>query len=474
MSTNAYLIVSDLHVTEVEDHDDGWMRYKSTPLVFDSAFAALVDRFAADHAGRDLTLVLNGDIIDFDLVTSVPAAPAFPVRRRERAYGLDPTDAKSRWKLARILADHPVFVATLGRFVAAGHRIVYVLGNHDRELAFEGVQAVLRDSVVAAAAEAGAKDLDGARALAFAPWFHYVPGELYCEHGNQYDTWSSFRYVLATPVPEADGVVSVPLPMGNFANRYLLNRMGFFNPHAGDFMQSAAGYVAHWLRHYAFKKRGLIFRWMWGSILIFLGMIRNRARVRRQAPDLHLARRAELARDSGLAPEVVAALDGLMARPVNLHLFPILRELWLDRVVMALLMIGGTLALALASVPLWLKLMVPLVGFPLLYLIYELVVAQDINAYQRALPDRARRIARLVGVPVVAFGHTHEPMIVPLDPGHALVNTGTWAPTWETAELGPPGKPPPPTPGKRNYAIVDPKGGEHGVRLGSWQAQGRA
>lgn len=464
---NAYLIVSDLHITEVEDHADGWMGYKSRRFVIDEDLAALVERFRADAVawgGRALTLVLNGDIIDFDLVREVPArdAVAYPISGAERRYGLEPSEAKSVWKLQRILAQHPAFVDLLAGFVAAGHRVVYVLGNHDRELVFGGVQAVLRDAIVAAVSARGGS-VTATEVIAFEPWFHYVADELYVEHGNQYDTWSSFRYVLATTAPDATGVEVVPLPMGNFANRYLLNRMGYFNPHAGDFLQSAGGYVSHWVRHYLFHPtRHLMLTWMWGSLLIFAGMLRNRRLTAAHAPSLHVQRRDALAARHALPRERLAALDALAERPVNRRLFPILRELWLDRAIMAVVMVTATIVLALAAIPLWLKLVIPLLVFPLAFLIYERFAYQRIDAYEADLPARARAIAALMHVPVVSFGHTHNALATPLGGGATFANSGTWAPSWVGGDVTQP------TPAKRNYIVVDARPDGHGVRVGSW------
>ena len=198
---NRYLVVSDLHLCDVEDHADGWKRYKSAAFVFDGQIAALVETFRTAGDGEP-TLVLNGDIFDFDLVAAVPDDPPFPVSRAERWRGLDATAEKSVWKLERVLAHHPRFVATLAQFAAHGHRIVYVLGNHDRELHFPEVRAALERAVRAAAGLEGAEP---ARPLIqIEEWFYYVSGELYAEHGQQYDYYSSFRHLLA-PVVEVRG-----------------------------------------------------------------------------------------------------------------------------------------------------------------------------------------------------------------------------------------------------------------------------
>ena len=469
------------------------MRYKAADLVPDAQLAALFERFADDHPHHARTLVLNGDIFDFDLVTATPppGAAGFSVRRGERVYGLDPTAPKSVFKLQRMLADHPTFVRALARRAAAGDRVVYVLGNHDREIHFPSVQETLRQAVLAAARAQGLA-LEPAQAIAFEPWFLRDPGVIYVEHGNQYDMWSSFAHVLAPTVPVGsrggakpagslggdqqepvateDPDDQVALPMGNFSCRYLLNRMGFFNPHANNFMLSGFRYLAHWLKHYAFTRRSLIGSWLWGSVQTFFGMLATRRRVRAAGDDQHLAARDALAARHGLAPQVLAALDDLREQPVTSKQFRIFRELWLDRVALAMLLVGATVALAVTPIPLWVKLMVPLSTFPLLFLMYDGLFRESIFDYEGRLADRGREIARLVGCPVVVMGHTHRAMAVPIARGQVFANSGTWAPTWVGDD------PSRPEPGRRNYVLVRAPGGDvpatpqpmPDVSVGSW------
>jgi len=47
--------------------------------------------------------VLNGDIFDFDLVTSVPKDPPWPVSFSSGASACSPPPPKSAWKLSRML-----------------------------------------------------------------------------------------------------------------------------------------------------------------------------------------------------------------------------------------------------------------------------------------------------------------------------------------------------------------------------------
>jgi len=385
-----YLVVSDLHLCDVEDHPDGWKRYKRAGYVFDDELVALLDDFVAT-GGDELTLVLNGDIFDFDLIAAVPDDPPFPVSLSERRRGLDATAAKSRWKLERILAHHPRFVAALAGFLSRGHEVVYVLGNHDREVHFPEVRAALEEALQ----RAGAAPAAAPPRFRVEEWFYYVPGELYAEHGHQYDYYSSFRHLLA-PTVEMGGERVLAVPMGNLSNRYLLSRMGFFNPHASDYILNVFRYAAHWLRHYAWSRRSLVVPWFIGSLMVMATLL-NLKRKLLPTPATQTAGLAETARRYALPAATVTALWGLHRPPITERFFRIIREFWIDRLAIAVLMTGGTIALALVPIPLWIKLMVPLSSFPLLYFIYEwLARGETIFSIEKRLPGYARQIAALL------------------------------------------------------------------------------
>jgi UDP-2,3-diacylglucosamine pyrophosphatase LpxH len=456
---NRYLIVSDLHLCDVEEHPDGWKAYKSARYVADGDLDALLRRHASDvTAGDSLTLILNGDVVDFDLVTAVPDPPPWPVSLSERRRGLDPTPAKSVFKLGLVLRHHPVAVRALAAFLAAGHRVVVVMGNHDREFHFDEVQAAFREELRSRAREAGGSFDDSL--LRFEPWFFLAPGELYVEHGNQYDPYSSFKHLLS-PTLEWRGREMLALPMGNLSNRYLMSRMGYFNPHATDFILDIFQYLAHWWRHYALTRRSLVFNWLVGSLVVTWQLLRTRSLRLLTARDIE-AQREAVALRYGLDPGVVAELARLQKPPITTRFFRIVREFWIDRVIMAGLMTGATIALALVPIPLWIKLMVPLSSFPLAYFVYERFAhGEGVFAVEKASIGVARAVARLLPVRLVSFGHTHKPRLIPLATGVSFVDSGTWAPIMTTTagyRLAP---------GYRNYVVATFGDGEPCVRLDS-------
>lgn len=456
-----YYVISDLHLCDVEEHRDGWKAYKSARFVFDEELAAvLAELLVRDEATDEKIVVLNGDIIDFDLVTVTPEDPPWPVSWSERRRGMDPTEDKSVWKLRRVLDDHPAFLSMLVQVLEAGHRIVYVLGNHDRELHFAAVRQAFVEAV-AARAQTESVTIDLGR-MTFEPWFFHVPGEIYVEHGQQYDYYTSFRYILAPTVPGRPEP-TLALPMGNLSNRQLLTEMGFFNPHASDYILNVYRYFTHWLRHYAFSRRGMAIRWLAGSVVVMIRLLRNKAALERRPPD-HERLLGELAERIGMEPSTIQALDRLKRAPITNRWYRVMREFWIDRVIVAIVMIGITLTLAASPIPLWIKLMVPLTTLPLLFAVYESFAhGETIFSAEHEASEYARAIARLLSVPVVTFGHSHAPLVVPLGKGATYVNTGTWAPIWTPRDQTL-------IPGLRNVLVVRLEDGEASLSLRSTMA----
>ena len=455
-NTNRYLVVSDLHLTDIEDHADGWKAYKSSRYMIDDAFAALLRNFAQQGENGDLTLVLNGDIFDFDLVTAVPERPEWPVSRAERRRGLCATGDKSAWKLRQILQDHPVFVQALSEFVGQGNRLVYIMGNHDREMHFPQV----RDTFLLSLQQDGKKSIQDR--VRFEPWFFYEPGRLYVEHGQQYDYYSTFKYLLC-PTIKCRHQDVLSLPMGNLSNRYLMTRMGFFNPHATDFILNAFQYFTHWWRHYAFSRRSLLMNWFFGSLVTMRKLWKYRYKMQRHPPDCTAALQKQVER-SGVDEDTLKRIAAMEKRPITDMFFRVMRELWIDRVLIALFLTGVTVALALVPIPLWIKLMVPLSAFPLLYFIYEKAVqGVDVFTVDQEIPKYAGRIARLLPVRLVVFGHTHKPRILPLDNGVTFVDTGTWAPIYDRSGNH--------VRGYHNYLAVSFSDSGHTVDFGCWDTR---
>src|SRR5687767_8511648 len=132
--------------------------------------------------GLPWRLVIAGDLIDFAGM-SVSAAPDEIVTEpndEERRHGLGSSVDHTLAKLRRVAERHRPVFAAIARFVAAGHTLVVLRGNHDVDLHWEPVKTAFR-AMLAEHAPLSAGSVE------FADWFYYEEGLVYVEHGHQYD-----------------------------------------------------------------------------------------------------------------------------------------------------------------------------------------------------------------------------------------------------------------------------------------------
>lgn len=170
-SARRVFIISDLHLGG------------TAPIMMSSAnqLTQLIGSLPARRAGDErLELVIAGDFVDF------LAVPPFA------AFTASPSDARDR--LQRTMQDGAFGVVfdALGRFLAAGHRLTVLVGNHDVELAFPGVQDALLERLGATPHDAHFVHDNRA----------YRVGALLIEHGNRYDTanendWTGLRAMVS-------------------------------------------------------------------------------------------------------------------------------------------------------------------------------------------------------------------------------------------------------------------------------------
>ncbi|MGM0574373.1 MAG: hypothetical protein ACQEXJ_01385 [Myxococcota bacterium] len=418
-----YVVLSDVHLTEVEVSPiPGWWPYKSPSARQDDLlvdFLGFLERkrpaaFARTH------VVLNGDTWDFDSVYSAPADADAPPE------GMPTTVAGSVWKARRLVRDHPRFVAGLARFLARGNQVTFVLGNHDREFAFPEVQEVLLRALAAAAPPGcGGRVADS---VAFEPWFFYVPGVMFVEHGQQYDTTCSYRDVLHPFIePDRRHDRELEASLGSVIGRQVLSRLGSFDPFDdASFLKSFPGYIRHALDHY-FPKRPFLTVYIRSAFRVLRIVRARRRRALAAALDREDAYRSYAA-GKGVDGDFVAMLRRLSSAPIADRLRHLAHELWVDR----FLLVFATLAILLVGVlnaeswfqGLLMLALLPLVAFAL----------RALGRGSMALEERGRwglvaeQVAGRLGVPIVAFGHSHRPERRPLRNGGRYYNLGTWAP----------------------------------------------
>ncbi|MCA9546640.1 MAG: metallophosphoesterase, partial [Myxococcales bacterium] len=173
-----------------------------------------------DGRPRPWTLVLNGDCIDFLHMGLVPAELG-GAEDDEAMYGLSFDESRSRWKLAWIVAYHRRSFEALCRFIEAGHRVVFIAGNHDADLCFKAVQVDLRGHIAAFAK--GDRRAVMAR-IGFSDWFVHEPGRAWFEHGHRFDAYNTFPDPL-TPIPAEAPVPRLAPTFSHWGLRFFANRV---------------------------------------------------------------------------------------------------------------------------------------------------------------------------------------------------------------------------------------------------------
>ncbi len=412
------LVVSDLHFGE-EMLPGASTERRSAVELGGRAFVEFLRYHAVRRRdGRPWRLVIAGDLFDFMSVV-IPSLPGRPAKTMdERRFGLGRGALTGVERMRRIGAQHRPLLVELGRFAAAGHQVDIVVGNHDVELIAPEVAAELLRQI----GEAGA-DARALSRIRVVPWFVYVPGVAWIEHGHHYDEGCSFEFNLA-PMDPKDGWLIYNADYA--ATRYLSTTVPELDPHAVEdwgiwgFMQYAlshgVGYTGRlWVSYARFIRSLFRARSLHRSF-------KRRDRRRRE----HRARMLQVAADGGIAIETAAAIDRLARTPMTVSWRRIGRMLMLDRF---------GLGLGVALVIVMLLVFAPLV-WALLGAALTVGAAAAITAWlgkhlvlsqlpMRAVPQRVRK---LVDAPVVVFGHTHDPRWQKLRGGGLYVNAGTWLP----------------------------------------------
>lgn len=170
-------IISDLHLGGV--YPDGKVPNDRGFRICTHAaeVAGFVDALTELPVGAPpIELIVNGDLVDF-------LAERDGVGDGWVAFTYDQQAARAKLR-AIIDRDKAVFDA-LARFLAKGHRLVILLGNHDIELAMPTVRHELKIALGVTTASDYTLIRDGEA---------YIVGDALVEHGNRYDAFNIVDY----------------------------------------------------------------------------------------------------------------------------------------------------------------------------------------------------------------------------------------------------------------------------------------
>jgi UDP-2,3-diacylglucosamine pyrophosphatase LpxH len=185
------LVISDLHLA------DGHPIFEGFGDLQQSALEALLS--AASYNGsfgnaEDVELIINGDCFEFLFMQ--------PHKKQGTTY---PATALS--KLEKVIAFHHPFFGALQRFVSQqGRHITFITGNHDVELAFEDIQALIREAI------SNGQNLKERVNFCNTRFYRPLP-DVHIEHGNNYDFWNRISGLWneqGQPLTLNPGTISLP------------------------------------------------------------------------------------------------------------------------------------------------------------------------------------------------------------------------------------------------------------------------
>jgi UDP-2,3-diacylglucosamine pyrophosphatase LpxH len=425
-------IISDLHLCEEEPVNAKyplWKKYKTREFFFDHAFAEFLEHLRERAGGGPVELVLNGDIFDFDSVTELPEAPPYRLSWLELRRGLHPQKEKSEFKIKRILEHHAEWVQALRDFIVHGNRVIFVIGNHDLELHWQRVQEAIMSALNLPE--------EAQKRVRFNEWFYISNGDTLVEHGNQYDPYCMAQDPI-NPYVLRFNRIEVRVPFGNLATRYLINGMGFFNPHLDtNYLMSPKEYVKFFFRYMIKAQPLLMIDWLWGSTITLIQSFIDRLRPSLRDPLTIEDRVQWIAAKANATPRMVRELQELFVAPASSYPLIIMRELWLDRaalvvgiliLIFQLFLMVGTGSLIWTIVP-----FLPLLIFLPFFIFYSRSVASLVVESKEPREEILAMTGQIAKVNRIVYGHTHiirHEVIGPIE----HLNSGTWSPAFTDVE----------------------------------------
>lgn len=400
-------IISDLHLCEAEPINPKyplWKKYKTRQFFFDNIFEDFLNHISKKANHEPVELVLNGDIFDFDSVLSLPDYPLFKIHWLEKKRGLFPRQERAKYKIQIILKDHAQFFSALRNFILNGNRVVFVIGNHDLELHFKEVQEEILSFLELSEIQK--------QQVRFVEWFYISNQDTLVEHGNQYDPYCMCEDPI-NPFIRGYNFISLKLPFGNLACRFIMNGLGFFNPHLDSaYIMSFKSYIKIFLRYMVRAQPLLVLTWLFGSIVTLIYSFGYRLASPIRNPLKIEDRIEEIAIKSNAQPRMVRELKELFAAPAASNPFLLLRELWLDRaffILMSFLLIFQVFVIIKSVFDVsFFWAFIPLFILLPFFLFYSRSVTSLVSGFKEP-DDRVLAMASsITNVKRIVFGHTHQ------------------------------------------------------------------
>jgi len=438
--SESLLVFSDVHLgSDIQELQDATVHKTRRSLTVDRDLVRLIGHYRAQKPPADRwRIVIAGDFIDFIGMTVAPASSAeleTALTEEEHDHGVGNAVDHARLKLARVAKRHADVFEALALFVADGHALSLVHGNHDIEFHWDEVKDDFRAVLLShVQADPRVASEDFTARIEFNPWFFYRDGVAYIEHGHQYDAFCATHNIMS-PLSPLD-----PRRMARGFSDVLLRFV--VRPTRG-------------MKEHGHENVGMGYYIAFGVQLGLSGMVRlgvafarsiaemlrvRRAHLSEAAKALraeHEERVAKLAAATRLGLERLRSLLQLQSRPLTSTVGGIMRGLLLDRLAVAfvaVLVLGvlvvtgglhgfnGTRAAVAGGVVL---------AWTLLHVYFSRKRAIDPAEH---MVDRAAQLAKLFPAAFVVMGHTHVPAAVPAGDA-TYINVGSWAEEVDEPEM---------------------------------------
>ncbi|MDB4941608.1 MAG: hypothetical protein JWP97_1142 [Labilithrix sp.] len=471
------LVFSDVHLGS--DIHEGVANRGRRSQAIDRDLVLLLEHYRMQPLpGARWRIVIAGDFIDFIGIAIGDAPPgaaalSTELTAEERRHGIGSAVDHARLKLTRVADRHADVLRALACFVADGHALSLVHGNHDIEFHWDEVKDDFR-AILAAHARTARPELDvdafHAR-IEFNPWFFYRDGVAFIEHGHQYDPFCATQNIMA-PVSPLDPR-RVARGFCDTLIRFVVRTTRGMKEHGHDHT-GMAFYLAFGVQLgvAGMARLGLDFaRAVREMFRLRAGHLSGAARALRLE---HEERVAKLAVTTQLGLERLRALLALQSAPITSSIRGIMASVLLDRMA-----VGAASVLALGAIALFggggrsAAIAAGAVVSTCVLLNVLLTRLRTVDASAQMV-ERAARLASLFPAAFVVMGHTHVP--ASLAAGTATyINVGSWA---EDAEEDPPREVRPGAPvdlayrAARTHLVIHMNGSTPEARFCAWEDSG--
>lgn len=445
------MLLSDVHLGS-DLNDSGQTHPRSSDI--DRDLAHCLAHYARAKPGplaARWRLVVVGDFVDF-VGMSIDPRPndklTSELSESEKEYGLGGGEDRVLLKLGRAEERHPDVFDSLRAFVAAGNAVTFVLGNHDLEMHWSGVQEAFRDRVAGKGADARAR-------IEFEPWFFHREGFVYVEHGHQYDPFCAIPYVLA-PISPRDHERVFP-SLSDALLRYIVRRTPGMKEY-GHEDRGLASYIS-WGLALGWRGAGDLHRRFWACI----DMLRDHAAAYdtpagHVVKNTHEARLDERAARSGVPRATLEEALSLHVPSLGRTPQLVLASVMLDR--LGVFVIAVPLLITLLVLQQWMAAAIALVVWLLLNA--ELAAGRPTVDPAKLMAERALELVRLFPASFVVMGHTHVPDTRSLGDA-SYVNLGSWAEGEPDADEQKPYR------AARTHLVIHEQARRHEAHLFAWK-----